>query len=608
MATNTFTATIESITPVSSGVWRIAIANGSAFLHANWESPINYDSASNRPVILDPFLNVANIDYNEYNALLNNATTPSNVGYLQEVDYDRGQIVASNIEQIRNNEAVRAEVNEYIHNSAGLVRGRYGGKQLRGLKLNEFTTGSTEEPPTWLGDVSYGKNPVQEDKQIYFAYFDWAGGTTPEFTGKTALHIRYLIDQYGNSYTPDTDNISYSDLVQNFVEQTNVVVRLDNPQIAGSSNMAILNGPQKILKTGVRPEPIIYTQSGSSYTSSIQFGDDSITDYTFLAHITGSQNIGSHTEHTIVFTSESYDANNSYDKNTGVYTFADQPTQVFRFEAHVRGTTNTCGNIPYTSENVTLEILSGSTVVAQNSWSVMTPGGVVGYTWPFNKTLNFPNFFKPFQANDAISVRLVTDRITVTLDEASLKLVQVPGTAIISSPTLYNENYWHSGSEYFPLYGYTLGDNYLVASGHLARGYGLQQEDVVNSGFYDIKYPFEIKVGDEIRFEGSEYKSYMITEVSTPSELFRTAASPLHRGYLILKLDKPVAKNTNINYFLIRRFVKDGGFIIIDSNKPGGQTSGGTVVPQYITDDLNKNLKQALKIVRANDKGIQGQV
>lgn len=591
----TYTALIESIVSVDAGTWRITLQNNQAVITTDPLLTVTTDVIGNRAVVLNPYVNTANIDYHPYNAVLNNATEISNASFLQEVDYTQGQVTAANINQIISNEATRAQVNEYIHNSAGLVRGKYKGKQLVGQKLNEYTP----VQDTWVGDVSYGKTPVQENRQIYFSYFDWAGGTSPELHNKTQFHIRYLIDKDGNTYTPDTDEISYIDLVQNFIEHSNVTVRLDNPQITGSTDMSVLNGEKEIFKVGVRPEPIIYSQSGSSYTGSIIFGDESITDYTFAAVATASLIAPAYSETTIVFSSASFDRQGYYNRNTGQYTFGETPNPSINFVVNVKFTLTTAN--PYDNRTgITLQILSGSSVIVQDDMSLPSANNVT-----YNRTLS--TGYRNFSAGDVISVQLVSDTSISAINAgSSFTLLQDPMNLVTAGVT--QENFWRSGSEFLPLYGYNLGNDYIVANTELASRYNLTQKDLENSQFKTIKYPFVLQPGDEIRFENTERKAYMITEVNSPQELFRTAGSPLHNGYLIVRLDRPVAKNTNVNFFVIRRYVKDGGYIILNTNKPAGNTSGGTIVPQYITTELKDNLNRALKTVRANDKGIQGQV
>ena len=538
-------------------------------------------------VYLDPY-HATRFDNSDFNALLNNSIAQQYTAEVWKADYSNGIQSPINIDGIRSGSAELAELNGYNRSRLGFNSSRYVGRELQGALLNEYTE----------GDVSFGRTAVQESKQIYFAYFDWAGGTSPELKKNTAFHIRYLIDKEGNTYTPDADESSYYDLVQNFLSNSDVVVRLDDTR-STANNMSVLNGEHTVVRSGAKITPILYSETGSAYTSSISFGDENITDYRFLAFTTSSVSVNSYTEQTIIFTSESFDYRSYYNKSTGVYTLADTPTPTLSFKTKVAYTAPQApSSYPDAEADYTVAIYSGSTVIATKSFVVPLSENNVT-----TGTVELQTGLTSFSNADQISVKFITDRDSVFITTPTyFELSQEPLNAVTASADTIS--FWRSGSEFFPLYGYVLGDDYIVANSELAQKYTLQQNDIADSGFDTIQLPFEIQVGDVIRFEGIESKAYTILEVNSPSELFKTAASPLHTGYLILRLDKPVAKNTTLSRFLIRRFVKDGGFITLNVDKPSGATSGGTIVPKYITVDLEKNLSKALQTVRNSDQGI----
>ena len=65
-------------------------------------------------------------------------------------------------------------------------------------------------------------------------------------------------------------------------------------------------------------------------------------------------------------------------------------------------------------------------------------------------------------------------------------------------------------------------------------------------------------------------------------------------GQLQLNLDNDIPNGTNLNYFLLRRYVVDPGNIILDITKPAGQTSDGVLVPEYIADTAKKVVESIL--------------
>jgi len=99
--------------------------------------------------------------------------------------------------------------------------------------------------------------------------------------------------------------------------------------------------------------------------------------------------------------------------------------------------------------------------------------------------------------------------------------------------------------------------------------------------------PFTVQIGDEIRFVGAEPYSYMIQDVIYPENATD--------GLLKLRLDNtlPNAITGSLDHFLYRRYVDDASYIILDSKKPMGSTSPGTIRPEYVTELLEENFPQA---------------
>jgi hypothetical protein len=80
--------------------------------------------------------------------------------------------------------------------------------------------------------------------------------------------------------------------------------------------------------------------------------------------------------------------------------------------------------------------------------------------------------------------------------------------------------------------------------------------------------PFNIQVGDEIRFENRESAFFTVTEVVAPQD---TANFKLR-----LTLDREISPSINKDFFLIRRYVRDTSIIIINTEFPYPGTPGPT--------------------------------
>lgn len=50
---------------------------------------------------------------------------------------------------------------------------------------------------------------------------------------------------------------------------------------------------------------------------------------------------------------------------------------------------------------------------------------------------------------------------------------------------------------------------------------------------------------------------------------------------------------TLLDHFLVRRYVDDASYVILDANKPLGSTSPGIMRPEHVTDQLDRTLPQS---------------
>jgi hypothetical protein len=126
---------------------------------------------------------------------------------------------------------------------------------------------------------------------------------------------------------------------------------------------------------------------------------------------------------------------------------------------------------------------------------------------------------------------------------------------------------------------------------------GGKEPDFLN--FPPTQYEWEVFAGDEIRFNNDEQLTYTIINVVPP-----IASTPVHAdeeiGRLKLQLDKPISSEVDLNFFLIRRYVKDEGNLIIDFPKPyqipiTNKTATGLMFPEYPVKELSTNPDEVLK-------------
>ena len=132
-------------------------------------------------------------------------------------------------------------------------------------------------------------------------------------------------------------------------------------------------------------------------------------------------------------------------------------------------------------------------------------------------------------------------------------------------------SYWSTGS---------VSSSVLTGSQFNSDIYGITYQNEVTGSGYDYPYQlFTVERGDIIRFSANETQTYLIINVSAPSENANNA--------LYLTLDRPLVVGTNTNSFLIKRYVPNANIVLIDAEKTGTVGSGaGFLMPEYASETL----------------------
>jgi hypothetical protein len=147
----------------------------------------------------------------DYDVLINNATVSRTSSVFFDVDYSQQNILPVNQNIIISQSATYATVQDSNYTLARSINPRYVGSKNTSAKYNIYTP----------GDTSYGKTAAIDDYVNYFIYFDWIGGSNPEYPGGGNVHATYLIDIEGNA-TPLTGDNKHLFTVSNiFVSFTN---------------------------------------------------------------------------------------------------------------------------------------------------------------------------------------------------------------------------------------------------------------------------------------------------------------------------------------------------------------------------------------------------
>jgi hypothetical protein len=91
-------------------------------------------NGSSSLTLFDPY--VVNFDYNEYNALLDNAEIPQESVFFMDVDYSQNPLIPVNQSIILNGDADRAYVQDSNYNSKSWSNIRYNGSKYNSVKFN----------------------------------------------------------------------------------------------------------------------------------------------------------------------------------------------------------------------------------------------------------------------------------------------------------------------------------------------------------------------------------------------------------------------------------------------------------------------------------------
>jgi hypothetical protein len=197
----------------------------------------------------------------------NNVDTYRTSQYYMKEDYNSGQTTPTNFTSLLNNTGTKAAVQDYYYNLRRQTQPRYAGSKLTGYQINAYTAST---------DTSYGKNPVIENYSDYFIYFDWIGGSNPEYPGGGNIHGVYLIGIDGTATPLTTDN-------QNLGKIENIFVKGKTANILPAVYSAGNTPTQVEIVEGGALINTIFQRSGSINTG---FLADN-----FIVYVTGSGGI-----------------------------------------------------------------------------------------------------------------------------------------------------------------------------------------------------------------------------------------------------------------------------------------------------------------------------
>ena len=529
-------------------------------------NPVVIPTQNDTLSVLNPYIegNFVNSDCNPLN---NNATdiTPSTVYY--DVDYANNPNVAINFDAIISESAPKAKIQDYNYHARRSTIPRYEGSENTSNDYNVL-------------------DGAIDATQAYFAYFNWVGGTSPEWGNgledRSTANVRFFLDVNGNIIKPiaDSQGVNQGIVENNFTEGKIATLAFDD-ESGSSAAFSNLLGDHTIFKSGKDITPIIYSQTESiasnttgGYTSSINFvqgdqqQDSTIPDYRLTANASNP---------TIVINGTYVEYDNVSIEGTDADVYNPAPN-VWGYKVV---------NSSPSSNNVTLNLNAALEVNSAVNKQV---------TVQFYKSTNNGATFSAVGSsvtkdfNNVTYGGLYISYSTTTANANDIFALKVLGITGDPGPFSINNNSQfivtqtpppNLGAATTPYW--TKSNNVLTLSG-LNSFYGQKQEDIANTGFFGIVNDFNLQYGDEIRFEGTETQTYTVISVSNTNPIEIT-------------LDRDITAS-EIDWFLVRRYVDNPANIILEVDKPAGGTSPGILKPQYLSRNTEDNIDTILEQLR----------
>ena len=200
-----------------------------------------------------------------FDALLNNVSGSRLNSFSMKIEYDQGIKTPSNILQILEGSAERAETPDSNYTSKKIILPRYEGSKVNSANYNQYTPASSSvefrdgTTGSWSGDSSYGKTAAIDKNPIYFAHFDYSWHN-PVIFGMGEYFVDQLIevpfeDIQGTTIEPkvlkiEGDNSKLQDVVSTFEKNRKLAVTFESEIYEGINYSSLKQGNLKILNPG----------------------------------------------------------------------------------------------------------------------------------------------------------------------------------------------------------------------------------------------------------------------------------------------------------------------------------------------------------------------
>jgi len=249
-----------NITPGSSiSVNQLEISNTLGIEAINFNSPLWFwevGDTSNSIITLTDFTIYESYIEPDCLVIANDAQINRPSSKYMDIDFSEGQILPVNQQVILSGSAVKAAVpDSYYSPETGWANARYFGSDYTG-QYNYSQSFATSSFP-----VGY---PI-DNFVNYFIYYDWIGGSDPQYPGGGNLHGVYLISTEGIATPLTAENKNLFTIENIFIGGQTAYI---SPAVYSSGKPSSI--PVKIVDGGAYYQTILY-KSGSIVGSGVSF-------------------------------------------------------------------------------------------------------------------------------------------------------------------------------------------------------------------------------------------------------------------------------------------------------------------------------------------------
>ena len=579
------------------------------------------DSASQCvPVFMEPYITLNNYYNSDFNPTMNSIMDNRKNTIYQDIDYSQGINTPVNFGFLISGSAEKFPIPDSHYTQKSSTIPRYEGAKSTSQQLNVWSPGDTG---------TYGEVPPVDLLKTKIVYADWIGGYPPEHMNASGVHVQYLIDENGSIKIPNTSENSLEDVQQTFESRNKLII---NSTTIGTGEAT---PKRNIIRGGSRIEPILYTQYGHSpalWNVTASFVGDFVSDLTTVDsyEITAKPSVGlptiplnTYTKldfNAIVFEGNGASFSNSefiitqamLDENVSITVNADVQAMIAEgalgaqtFVIYAKlvkergGVISNLGGTLLNSYDFTSGQTGDNLYIPINrpqynfNTAVFRNNGEV--TFPLSTTINNQDL----QAGDKIYVQGKHQVSTPNTGTTGGDVRFLQGTSkftVNQDPIPSGNAVSSSGTNTIWGYPSTTNLTAITASSPIlnqfyGRGYKMDNTKgyVTGSGFGTVSLDFDLKQGDEFRFEGNENNTFMIKRVYGPGDTddFRISQT----GSIEVQFDDSLPSSSiNLDHFLIRRYVPDASQIVIQGFKPTNAVGPYIIKPEYVTPELNKGI------------------